>query len=124
MDGFFAQPGKDEELAIAVRILSHETDVDWRVLDLLVGEPRRYADLRSAIGDRNDTVLTRSLARLRDDGVIEQRFQLASKQSEYRLTALGKLVVYRVQQMRPHHESIKAFQHGRAAADGKARASA
>lgn len=113
---FFAQPAPDAELAIAVRLLQQENGLDLRVLDALVGRPQRYAELRPLLEGRNDTVLNRALARLRDEGVIEQRLELGTKQKLYALTALGKLVLFRVQQMRPHHESIEAYRRGEAAA--------
>ncbi len=115
MSDFFAQPGKDAELALAVRILGHDTSLDFDIVDALVGQPARYGDLKPLLEGRNDNVLNRALARLRDDGIIEQRLDLAEKTRVYALTALGKLVYGRVQQMRPYHEGIAALGRGHAA---------
>lgn len=117
MPGFFAQPQKDAELAIAVRLLGHESSLDLEIVDSLVGTPQRYADLQGLLGGRNDNVLNRALARLRDDGVIQQRLDLRAKTKLYALTALGKLVMYRVQQMRPHAQSIDAYVRGSVASE-------
>lgn len=115
MSAFFGQPAKDAELALAVRLLDHETDLDFAIVDRLVGEPARYADLRGLLRGRNDTVLTRALSRLRDEGLIEQRLDLEGRARLYALTALGKLVYARIQQMRPYREGIDALLRGRRA---------
>jgi DNA-binding HxlR family transcriptional regulator len=115
MPGFFALPAKDAELALAVRFLGHESRLDLDIVDSLVGHPQRYADLRKLLEGRNDTVLNRALARLREEGLIEQRLDVRARAKLYGLTALGKLVIYRLQQMRPHHESIEAYERGHAA---------
>lgn len=115
MPPFFGQPAPDEELAIAVRLLDHPTGLDLRILDALVGQPQRYSELRPLLDGGNDNTLNRALERLRDEGTIEQRLDLQRRQKVYALTALGKLVLFRVQQMRPHHESIHAYQRGQAA---------
>ena len=115
MAEFFATPDKDAELAIAVRLLGQESGLDLEILDSLVGRPQRYADLQDLLKGRNDTVLNRALSRLRDEGVIQQRLEVRTRTKLYGLTALGKLVIYRLQQMRPHHESIEAYERGNAA---------
>lgn len=112
MTNFFALPRRDQELAIAVRVLDHESSLDLDILHALVGEPKRYTDLKPFLKGRNDTVLNRALIRLRDDGVIEQRLDVARKQRIYGLTELGKLVYARIQQMRPYHDGIRALQRG------------
>lgn len=115
MPDFFALPSKDAELAIAVRLLGHESSLDLDIIDRLVGQPQRYADLQKLLNGRNDTVLNRALARLREEGLIQQRLDVRARAKLYGLTGLGKLVVYRLQQMRPHHESIEAYKRGQAA---------
>ncbi|MEO6665493.1 MAG: winged helix-turn-helix transcriptional regulator [Nitrospiria bacterium] len=115
MSGFFALPTKDAELVMAVRLLGHESSLDMDIIDSLVGHPQRYSDLQKLLKGRNDTVLNRALARLRGDGLIQQHIDVRNRVKLYGLTALGKLVVYRLQQMRPHHESIEAYERGHAA---------
>lgn len=115
MPGFFALPAPDAELALAVRLLDGDSNLDLRILDRLVGEPQRYTALKPALNGRNDTVLNRALARLRASGLIVQRLDLQNRQKMYGLTTLGKLVLYRVQQMGPHHESISAYERGNTA---------
>lgn len=113
---FFGQPSPDAELALAVRLLDHETSLDLDIVDALVGQPKRYGELKPLLAGRNDNVLNRALRRLGDEGLIEQRLDLAAKQRVYGLTALGKLVFSRIQQMRPYHDGIQAYQRGQAAA--------
>lgn len=115
MPGFFAQPPKDAELGMAVRLLGHESSLDLEIVDRLVGRPQRYADLQKLLEGRNDTVLNRALARLREEGIIQQHLDVRHRVKLYALTPLGKLVIYRLQQMRPHHESIEAYERGHAA---------
>lgn len=115
MPGFFALPPKDAELGMAVRLLGRESGLDLDIVDSLVGHPQRYADLQKLLKGRNDTVLNRALTRLREEGLIQQRVDVPNRTKLYGLTALGKLVVYRLQQMRPHHESIEAYERGHAA---------
>lgn len=112
MARFFAQPHKDAELALAVRLLGHRTAIDLEILDALVGQPLRYSALQDLMPGRNDTVLNRALARLGRDGLVQQRLDLRQRHRLYGLTVLGKLVLYRVQQMRPVQQSIEAYRRG------------
>lgn len=88
--------------------------MDRRILEDLVGKPKRYSDLKPLLGDRNDNVLTKALRRLRDEGVIQQGVDLEGNQRTYQLTELGKLVVFRMHEMVPHWESIRAYERGTA----------
>jgi DNA-binding HxlR family transcriptional regulator len=115
MSEFFAVPRKDAELALAVRLLDHDTSLDLDVVDALVGQPLRYTDLKPLLRGRSENVLNRALTRLRDEGLIEQRLDLIGKTRVYALTTLGKLVFSRIQQMRPYHEGIQALRRGHAA---------
>ena len=108
-------PRPDEELALAVRLLGHDSALDLQILDALVGRPQRYSELQELLAGRNDTVLNRAIARLRSETLIQQHLDLAARQRQYQLTSLGKLVLYRLQQMRPHHDSIAAYERGQAA---------
>lgn len=88
--------------------------MDRRILEDLVGKPKRYSDLKPLLGDRNDNVLTKALRRLRDEGVVQQGVDLEGDQRTYQLTELGKLVVFRMHEMVPHWESIRAYERGTA----------
>ena len=113
---FFALPAKDAEHGLALRLLAHDSSIDLDVVDALVGHPQRYSDLKRLLHDRDDKVLDRALARLRGEGIIQQGYDVPSKQKRYGLTAIGKLVVYRVQQLRPPHEAIEAYRRAQDAA--------
>lgn len=116
MSGFFGLPAQDAEHAIALRILSHDSSIDLDILDALVGHPQRYADLKRLLHGRNDKVLDRALKRLRDEGVVQQGYDVPSKQTRYALSTIGKLVLYRIQQLRPSHESVEAYRRAMDAA--------
>lgn len=110
-------PEPDVEYKLAARLLAQDPPMDRDVLEALVGAPKRYRDLKPLLGGRNDHVLTKALARLRDDGLIRQGIDLdPTREHErvYALTALGTLVVFRLHEMIPHHESIRAYERGRA----------
>lgn len=105
----------DIEYRIALRLLQQEPGLDLEILEDLVGERRRYGDLKHLLHGRNDNVLTKALRRLQDEGVIQAGLSRDLKHKTYGLTALGKLVVFCVHEMVPHHESIKAYERGLAA---------
>lgn len=117
VDRFFALPGPDTELAIAADLLHDRRRLDLRILDEVVGRPRRYSELQPLLDGANDNTLNRALLRLREDGVIDQRLDVRARTRSYHLTALGKLVVYRLQQMGPVHLAIDAYKRGQAAAE-------
>lgn len=114
---FFALPPKNAEHALALQILAQESTLDWDIVDALVGQPQRYSDLRPLLRGRDDKVLDRALSRLQDHGIIQQGYDVSSKQKRYALTAVGKLVLYRAQQLRPYEENLEAFEKARAAAE-------
>lgn len=112
----FMLPEEDAEHAIALRILGHDSSIDLDILDAVVGQPQRYSDLKRVLHGRNDKVLDRAIKRLRDEGVIQQGYDVPAKQHRYALTAVGKLVLYRIQQLRPSHEAIEAYRRAMDAA--------
>src|ERR1041385_8703629 len=114
---FFALPPPDVEYRIAARLLNQEPPLDRQILEELVGRPSRYSELQRLLEGRNDNVLNKALARLREEGVIQQGVDLEQKQRTYGLTALGKLVVFRLHEMVPHRQSIVAYERGVAALD-------
>lgn len=114
---FFALPHKNAEHALALKLLARESELDLGIIDSLVGRPQRYSDLSPLLKGRNDKVLDRALARLQNDGLIQQGYDLPSKQKRYSLTAIGKLVLYRVQQLRPFEENLQAYRQAQAASE-------
>jgi DNA-binding HxlR family transcriptional regulator len=114
---FFALPPKNAEHAIAIQLLGQESALDLDIVDALVGQPKRYSDLRHLLKGKDDKVLDRALARLQDHAIIQQGYDVQSKQKRYSLTTIGKLVLYRVQQLRPYEESLDAYRKARAAAE-------
>lgn len=112
MAEFFGLPERDAEYRIALRLLNQDPPFDRRILEDLVGRPKRYSELNVLPGDRNDDALTKALNRLREGGVIQQRVNLDRDQRVYQLTELGKLVLFRMHEMVPHAESIRAYERG------------
>jgi DNA-binding HxlR family transcriptional regulator len=106
---------QDTEYRLAVRLLQQEPRLDLEVLEDLVGERRRYGELKRVLRGRNDNVLTKVLRRLQDEGLVQAGLSRDLKQKTYGLSPLGKLVVFRVHEMVPHHESIRAYERGLAA---------
>lgn len=112
---FLALPEQDLEYRIAARLLTQEPPLDRQVVEEVMGRPRRYSELQPLLKGRNDNVLNKALARLRDEGVIQQGLDYVKDQKTYSLTALGKLVIFRMHEMVPHRESILAYERGVAA---------
>ncbi len=105
-------PEPDLEYKLAVRLLHQESSFDREILETLVGQPRRYRGLKPLLHGRNDNVLNKALTRMRNEGTIKQGIDAKTGERRYALTELGKLVVFRLHEMVPHHESIQAYQKG------------
>lgn len=108
-------PEPHAEYRLAARLLAQEPPMDRDILEALVGSPRRYGELKPLLAGRNDNVLTKALARLREDGLVRRGIDLdptRGHEQVYALTALGTLVVFRIHEMIPHHESIRAYERG------------
>lgn len=105
-------PSVDLEFRLALRLLEQEPPLDRQIVEKLVGEPQRYRALRTLLAGRNDNVLNKALARLRDEAIIKHGVDAESGEKRYALTELGKLVVFRLHEMVPHHESIQAYERG------------
>lgn len=110
--GPWALPERDVDYRLALRLLQQEPPLNREVMETLVGRPCRYRDLKPLLKGRNDNVLNKALARLRGEGLIKQGLDLKSAERRYALTELGKLVVFRLHEMIPHHESIQAYERG------------
>lgn len=105
-------PDPDLEYRLALRLLKQEPPLDREILEALVGSPQRYRELKPFLKGRNDNMLTKALKRLRTEGLIKQGLDRDKKEKRYGLTELGKLTVFRLHEMRPHHESIQAYERG------------
>ena len=112
MSGPWGLPTPDVEYRLALRLLQQEPPLDREIVETLVGAPRRYRELKPLLRGRNDNVLTKALLRLRDDGIIKQGIDLDAREKRYALTELGKVVLFRLHEMVPHHNSIQAYERG------------
>ncbi|HZU57011.1 MAG TPA: helix-turn-helix domain-containing protein [Actinocrinis sp.] len=94
---------------LAVEILSDK----WAVLALfgLSQQPRRHGELVDLIGGISRKVLTQTLRRLQQYGLVERRAE-APRQVEYRLTDLGRTLVEPIEVL-----TRWASEHGGAIAD-------
>lgn len=110
-------PEPDIEYRLAHKLLGARSDLDRRVLGALVGHPQRFSELKHLLDGRKDANLTQALARLQRDGLLRTRMDARTKPviKTYELTQLGALVVFRIAQMSPVHESIEAYRRGQAA---------
>lgn len=105
----------DHEYRVAIRLLDQEPAFDREILEALVGGRKRYSDLKPLLHGRNNNVLTKALARLRDEGVLQSGLTQDLQDKTYALTTLGVLAVFRMHEMIPYHRSKEAVQRGRAA---------
>ena len=108
-------PEADVEYRLAAKLIGKAEPLDRRIIEALVGGPQRYSELRALIGKRRDHVRTKALARLRSDGLIVQRLDLDANPPpmSYVLSQLGILVVLKLHEMVPVHESLEAARRGR-----------
>lgn len=106
---------------LAVEIISDK----WAVLVLfgLSQQPRRHGELVDLIGGISRKVLTQTLRRLQQYGLVERR---AEAQIEYRLTDLGRTLVEPIEVLtdwaRDHGGAVVDFQEAAEAAAGRAAA--
>lgn len=82
------------ERKIAHRLYASRGGLEVEILDALVSRPKRYGELRPFLRGRNDNVLNKSLRRLLDEGLVNQRGDPTRKPPAvaYELTALGVAV--------------------------------
>lgn len=107
-------PSEDEEYRLAHKLLGKKNHLDRRILEQLVGRPRRFSELEPLLEGKAKNNLTAALARLRNDGLIDQRVEAQRRPlvKRYELTELGVLVVFRMNQMLPAHLSAQALRRG------------
>jgi DNA-binding HxlR family transcriptional regulator len=108
---------------LAVEIISDK----WAVLVLfgLSQQPRRHGELAGLIGGISRKVLTQTLRRLQQYGLVERHAE-APRQVHYRLTDLGRTLVEPIEVLnnwaRDYGEAIADFQEAaEAAASAQAR---
>lgn len=95
---------------LAVEIISDK----WAVFVLhgLSKEPRRHGELVDLIGGISRKVLSQTLRRLQDDGLVERHAE-TPRQIEYHLTDLGRTLIYPIEVLttwaRDHGEAIVDF---------------
>lgn len=109
MAGTFPLPEPEHEVKLAHWLLGRASDLDLRVLEALLAEPKRYRDLRDQLIEGNsDTPLTRALRRLGERGLVRQGMTLEAPEDPryYAATSLGVLVVLKAHEMRPIHETL------------------
>ena len=107
---------EDHEYRVAIRLLDQDPPFDREVLEMLVGGPKRNTELQALLRGRNVNVLTKALARLREDGVIRAGLTDDLRERTYALTKLGTLVVFRLHEMIPYHRSEAMVHRARTAA--------
>lgn len=106
---------------LAVEIISDK----WAVLVLfgLSQQPRRHGELVDLIGGVSRKVLTQTLRRLQQYGLVERHAQ-APRRVEYNLTDLGQTLVEPIEVLttwaRNHGEAIVEFQEAATAAQARA----
>lgn len=105
---------------LATEIMSDK----WAALVLfgLGDQPRRHGELVDLIGGISRKVLTHTLRRLQQYGLVERR-EPAPRQIEYRLTELGGTLIEPIEVLtdwaRDHGEAIVDFQEASTAATGE-----
>lgn len=106
----FLLPEPEHEVKLAHWLLGRESDLDLRVLEALLGEPKRYRDLRDQlIEGSSDTPLTRALRRLGERGLVRKGMNLDDPGDPryYAATSLGVLVVLKAHELKPIAETLE-----------------
>ena len=105
---------------LAVEIIADK----WSVMVLfgLSLKPRRHGELIDVIGDISRKVLTQTLRKLQQYGLVERHAE-GPRWVEYRLTELGQTLVEPIEMLtawaREHGEAIVDFQEAAAARAGQ-----
>lgn len=106
----FPLPEPGHEVKLAHWLLGKRSDLDLRVLEALLAEPKRYRDLRDQLLEGpSDTPLTRALKRLGERGLVRKGLNLDDPGDPryYAATSLGVLVVLKAHEMRPVEATLK-----------------
>lgn len=93
-------PPERLEYGLAHQYMGQSNPLVRDILYGLVGQPKRYSELKPLLRGKKDNNLTNALENLLDDGVIDQRVDARRKPATYlyQLTELGKLVVFKMEQ--------------------------
>lgn len=104
----FPLPEPDHELKLAHWLLGRDSQLELRILEALLAEPKRYRDLRELLPGRSDTPLTRALRGLGELGLVRKGLNLddPGDPSYYAATSLGVLVVLKTHALRPIAETL------------------
>ncbi|MCA1814535.1 MAG: hypothetical protein LC624_11395 [Halobacteriales archaeon] len=100
----FPLPEPSHEVKLAHALLGRRSDLDLRLLEALLAEPKRYRELRGLLPRRaSETLLTRALERLGESGLVRQGARLDDPADPryYAATSLGVLVVLKAHEMLP-----------------------
>lgn len=102
-ESHFAVPQEGEEAKLAHALIGRKDALDRRVLEELLGDPKRFRDLRHLVGTKSDTLLTRTLSRLGDAGLVRQGLNLKDPGDPryYAATRLGVQVALKAHEFRP-----------------------
>lgn len=97
---------EDYEVKAAIRLLDGPP-IDLALLHQLVGQPRRYGELRDALKPKADMELNRSLRRLLDLAIIDRTTDHSQKPPlrTYRLNPIGIHVFYTIGHIRTAHQA-------------------
>lgn len=101
---------EDLELQLAYQLLSTEDGISRKVLYELIGQPKRYSELKTVLPEgKSENSLTVALKTLRRNGLVDQRTDAREKPvvQRYELTPLGIQVVIAIQRIQPLQEQIE-----------------
>lgn len=87
------------EYRLAHHFLARPESPTTRILYQLLARPRRFGELRDALGAKHDNTVTVALRTLQDEGVVNQRIDAGHDPPvfSYELNNLGILVVMLMQ---------------------------
>lgn len=91
-------------------LLARNSDIDLRVLEALLAEPTRYADLRDMlIEGASEAPLMQALNRLGERGLIRKGMSLEDPCDPryYAATSLGVRVILKTHEMKPLVEILE-----------------
>lgn len=106
------------QLKLAYGLVGKESTLERRILYNLLGQPKRYSELKPLIGEKRDHNLTVALQRLQVTGLIDRRTNARQKPiiHAYQITPLGIQVVLAMQSIQPIHAHLKSFEKARSSA--------
>lgn len=100
---------EDLELKLAHQLLSTKDGVSRKVLYELLGRPKRYSELKPALGEgKSENSLTVALKTLRRNGLVDQRTDARKEPvvHRYQITSLGIQTVLAIQRLQPIEQQL------------------